>query len=70
MEFRILDLFSGAGGFSYGIDKHKNFQTVLGLDFDRNAVNTFNKNIKNAIGIHGDITDPEVKKILFLSQKN
>lgn len=70
MEFRILDLFSGAGGFSYGIDKHKNFQTVLGLDFDRNAVNTFNKNIKNAIGIHGDITDPEVKKnIIFESKK-
>ncbi len=70
MEFKILDLFSGAGGFSYGIDMHKNFQTVLGVDFDKNAVNTFNKNIKNAKGIYGDITDPEVKKnIIFESKK-
>lgn len=61
MEFRILDLFCGAGGFSHGIDKHKNFKTVLGLDFDKNAINTFNKNIKTAEGIYGDITVAKVK---------
>ncbi|MDD3171788.1 MAG: DNA (cytosine-5-)-methyltransferase [Bacilli bacterium] len=62
MEFRILDLFCGAGGFSYGIDKNKEFRTVLGLDFDDNAIATFNKNIKGAKGIVGDITSDDVKK--------
>lgn len=61
MEFRILDLFCGAGGFSYGIDKNKNFRTVLGLDFDQNAINTFNKNVNGALGIVGDITNEETK---------
>jgi DNA (cytosine-5)-methyltransferase 1/site-specific DNA-methyltransferase (adenine-specific) len=27
--FRILDLFSGAGGFSYGMEKNSRFKTVL-----------------------------------------
>ena len=61
MEFRVLDLFCGAGGFSYGLDKHVNIKTVLGLDFDANAINTFNKNIKGALGIVGDITDDNTK---------
>lgn len=61
MEFRILDLFCGAGGFSHGIDKNKNFTTVLGLDFDQNAINTFLKNIKTAQGIVGDITEESVR---------
>jgi DNA (cytosine-5)-methyltransferase 1/site-specific DNA-methyltransferase (adenine-specific) len=69
MKFKILDLFCGAGGFSYGIDKNKNFQTVLGLDFDQNAINTFNKNIKGATGIFGDITDEETKKKVISESK-
>ena len=37
MNFKILDLFSGAGGFSYGLDKNKNFETKVALDFDKYA---------------------------------
>lgn len=28
-EFRVLDLFSGAGGFSYGMEKNTHFKTVI-----------------------------------------
>lgn len=69
MEFKILDLFCGAGGFSYGIDKNKEFRTVLGLDFDSHAIETFNKNIKGAKGIVGDITDGEVKRNIIEEAK-
>ena len=31
-EFRVLDLFSGAGGFSYGMEKNTHFKTVIALD--------------------------------------
>ncbi len=65
MDFKVLDLFCGAGGFSYGIDKNESIQTVLGLDFDENAINTFNANIKGAIGIVGDITNSKVKSNLI-----
>ncbi|WP_303924106.1 DNA (cytosine-5-)-methyltransferase [Ureaplasma parvum] len=69
MKFKILDLFCGAGGFSYGIEKNNNFKTVLGIDFDENAINTFNKNIKGAISIFGDITNSEIKKKIISESK-
>lgn len=61
-EFRILDLFCGAGGFSYGMHKNRHFQTVVALDFDESAANTFKMNISNAVVVTGDITNDEVKK--------
>jgi DNA-cytosine methyltransferase len=69
MKFKVLDLFCGAGGFSYGMDKNKNFQTVLGLDFDQNTIKTFNNNIKGAHGIVGDITDEKVRKHIISESK-
>lgn len=41
-NFRVLDLFSGAGGFSYGIDKNSHFKTLLALDFNENALKHLN----------------------------
>lgn len=62
MRFRILDLFSGAGGFSYGMEKNENFSTEVALDFNTRALQTFKHNIPHATTIVGDITDPKVKK--------
>ena len=70
MDFKILDLFCGAGGFSYGMDKNPNCQTVVALDFDEKAAETFKKNIPQAEVLVGDITDEIVKKkVIDLSQK-
>jgi len=69
MEFKVLDLFCGAGGFAYGFDKNKNFKTVLGLDFDVSALNTFKKNIKDVEIICGDITEESVKKEVIKQAK-
>ena len=57
MEFRVLDLFCGAGGFSCGLDSLPEFKTVIGVDFDGNVLETFEKNIKGSIVINGDLTD-------------
>lgn len=69
MEFRVLDLFCGAGGFSAGLDQVKNFSTQVGLDFDKYAIETFSKNFSNAISICGDILDANVKKNVIESSK-
>ena len=70
MKFKVLDLFSGAGGFSCGLDSLDSFETVIGSDFDPNVLVTFKNNIKGSITIHGDITDPTVKsKIVEESRK-
>ena len=46
-KYRILDLFCGAGGFSYGMDKNPNFETLIALDNDKYA--------GESILIHGKI---------------
>ena len=68
--FRILDLFSGAGGFSYGMESNPHFKTEVAVDINPTALKTFLRNIPNADIVCGDITDSEVKKqILELSKK-
>lgn len=69
MKFRILDLFSGAGGFSYGLHQNELFETVLALDFDENAMKTFKYNMPGAVGIIGDITCEETQKNVIKKAK-
>ncbi len=64
-SFRILDLFCGAGGLSYGMEKNPYFKTVVALDNDPTVAETFKKNMPNSHVIIGDITDCNVKKELI-----
>lgn len=43
--FRILDLFSGAGGMSYGMEQNEHFTTEIALDFNEKALQTFKYNM-------------------------
>ena len=61
-EFKILDLFCGAGGFSYGMHRNPHFKTVVALDFNEKAANTFKMNMPEADVITGDITSDNIKK--------
>lgn len=69
-EFRVLDLFCGAGGLSWGLHKNSHFKTMVALDFDKNAANTFKRNMPEAEVVVGDITDSSIKKrIIELAMK-
>lgn len=68
-EFRILDLFCGAGGLSWGMHKNPHFKTVVALDFDEKAATTFKKNMPETEVVVGDITDISVKKQIVLLSK-
>lgn len=72
ITFRVLDLFSGAGGFSCGINMNKNFSTLVANDFNEPALETFKKNKKDCLCIYGDITKTEIKDriIHFSKEKN
>lgn len=61
-EFRVLDLFCGAGGLSWGLHKNPHFSTVVALDFDEKAADTFKKNMPETEVLVGDITDSAVKE--------
>lgn len=68
-SFRILDLFAGAGGFSYGMEKNEHFRTVIAVDFNPNALKTFKYNMPDAHIINGDITTPETKQEIIKQSK-
>ena len=69
-KFNVLDLFCGAGGLSWGLHKNKNFKTMVALDFDEKAANTFKQNMPETDVIVGDITDNSVKeRIINLSKE-
>lgn len=69
-DFKILDLFCGAGGLSWGMDKNPYFKTMVALDFDEHAANTFKKNMPYAEVVVGDITEAKIKeRVVALSQK-
>lgn len=61
LMFNILDLFCGAGGFSYGMEKNPRFKTLISLDNDEYAGNTFKLNMPWCDVHIGDITDDKVK---------
>ena len=68
-SFKILDLFCGAGGLSWGMHKNPYFSTEVALDFDEKAADTFKKNMPDTEVVVGDITDPAVKEhIVNLAQ--
>lgn len=69
-EFRILDLFCGAGGLSWGLHKNTFFRTAVALDFDAKAAETFKMNMPDTEVLVGDITDTTVKdRIVSLSRE-
>ncbi len=69
IAFNILDLFCGAGGFSYGMDKNPRFHTAVAVDFDDKATETFKKNIVKAEVVVGDLTNEEVKNNIIAISK-
>ena len=52
---KILDLFCGAGGLSYGFEQ-AGFKPILGVDFNASALETYQKNHKDSQILCGDLT--------------
>lgn len=64
INFRVLDLFCGAGGLSYGMEKNPHFRTLIALDNDPTVAETFRKNMPGSEVIIGDITNTDIKREL------
>ena len=62
MKLNFLDLFCGAGGLSYGLEK-AGLNCLLGLDFLEPAIQTFATNHPNSIGVCGDIQGIDTSNI-------
>lgn len=69
-DFKILDLFCGAGGFSYGMEKNPHFNTLLSLDNDTYVGETFKRNFPKCDVLIGDITKTEIKNQIISKSKS
>ena len=63
-KYKVIDLFSGCGGFSYGFES-AGFQIVLGVDNDKIALDTFKLNHKDSNVLLADLhLDETIDQIL------
>ena len=60
MKYNFIDLFSGAGGLSYGFEK-AGLNCLAGIDSFKQAIETFKINHKNSLGISEDIRKISIK---------
>lgn len=65
---KLLDLFCGAGGLSYGFEQ-AGFDIALGVDINAAALETFQKNHRNAKILCGDLTSGELKQEIIVQSK-
>jgi DNA (cytosine-5)-methyltransferase 1 len=66
-KFTFLDLFSGCGGFSNGLEQ-AGFECLAGIDFNEHAISTFKKNHSaKTVALVKDMTDfsPEELSLLI-----
>ncbi len=62
--FKVVDLFSGAGGLSEGF-RNAGYQIIAGSDVDPDACATYALNFPEAVTVCGDIRDPGVRRKLL-----
>lgn len=68
--YNVLDLFCGAGGFSYGLSRNDNFLIKVASDFNEHALKTYENNHKNVNTICGDIKNPIIQDKIIQSSKS
>src|SRR5690554_2694929 len=64
MNFKVLDLFCGAGGLST-VFEMSNFEIVAGIDVEEVFLKTFKRSHSEALAIKEDLNKNEVKKLLL-----
>ncbi|MGT2686665.1 DNA cytosine methyltransferase [Streptococcus porcinus] len=63
MTYKVIDLFSGAGGLSEGF-RLAGFEIIGGVDFNKDAIDTFNENFKSARGVCANLLDLDEEQIV------
>lgn len=63
--FKFVDLFSGCGGFSYGLEM-AGHQCLLGVDFEKDAIQSFKANHPQSETFFGDIQKLTKEKLTKL----
>lgn len=65
-KYTFIDVFSGCGGLSHGLEL-AGMKCLLGIDFNKDAIETFKINHKDAQTYCGDVRDLSSKKLRELT---
>ncbi|PDW01704.1 DNA (cytosine-5-)-methyltransferase [Candidatus Viridilinea mediisalina] len=68
-SLKVMDLFCGTGGFSYGFEQTQGFEVVLGLDLLSDRAKTFSLNHPTANVIVDDIRYVSYEKLTSVADK-
>ncbi|MAX90001.1 MAG: DNA (cytosine-5-)-methyltransferase [Pseudomonas sp.] len=68
-SINTVDLFCGAGGFTEGFNKAGDYKTIFAIDFDKQAVDTFNYNHPEATAYCRDIASISQSEIIELARQ-
>lgn len=68
-KLKLMDLFCGSGGLSYGFEMSNYFQTTLGIDLLPDRINTFHSNHPHATAIVADITKFPISRFYDYTSK-
>jgi DNA (cytosine-5)-methyltransferase 1 len=68
MNFKVVDLFAGIGGFTLGFHKEGSFETVFSNDVDSDMVETYKLNFPDVPTQCSNITKVNFDKILSLNK--
>jgi DNA (cytosine-5)-methyltransferase 1 len=60
-KLKVIDLFCGIGGFSYGFEMTNKFEVILGVDIWETALATFKQNHPSTELFNADITKVDLK---------
>ena len=60
---RVLDIFCGSGGLSYGFEQSGGFATTCGIDLLPDRIDTFVANHQHATGIAGDLRAHSLREL-------
>lgn len=68
--YNVLDLFSGAGGFSLGFNNNPNFSIKVSIDNNKKLSETYIKNFPNVKHFNRDISNFSDEEIKEINEKN
>jgi DNA (cytosine-5)-methyltransferase 1 len=68
-KLKFIDVFSGCGGLSYGLEL-AGLECLAAVDFNKIAIETFNLNHKNPVGLNRDLTQFEPEELAEIMGTN
>ena len=70
MKYKVIDLFAGVGGLSYGFAHNSNFEIIMANEYDKDIAKAYSLNHPSVEMIEGDIKNITKETLEMYAKKN